>query len=162
MIKRFLAFGALAAAAVALAPVAQAGSGVDRATGGGQILVGTRGAGDTIAFTAQGTAEAAKGQVQFIDRTGGTGKGNVRFHGVVDCILVTGNTAEIAGHERDTREPFTLRVVDNGEGANAENDLIFFDDTADDKPCVQDNNDRDDVNVALARGNAQVYDAPES
>jgi hypothetical protein len=150
-----------AATALVVAPTALAGSDRDRATGGGQILVGTRGAGDTIAFTAQGTPEAATGQVQFVDRTGGTGKGNVRFHGVVDCILVVGNTAEIAGHERDTGDPFTLRVVDNGEGRNAvESDTIFFDDTADDEPCVQDDNDEDDPSVALARGNAQVYDAP--
>lgn len=139
---------------------AQAGSPNDRATGGGQILVGTRGAGDTIAFTAQGTASEAKGQVQFIDRTGGIGAGQVKFHGVVDCILVVGNTAEIAGHERDSGDAFTLRVVDNGEGLAAADDTIFFDDTADDEPCVQDDNDDDDVAVALARGNAQVYDAP--
>jgi hypothetical protein len=154
----------LAAAGVAgmvlAAPGAQAGSPRDRATGGGQILVGERGAGDTIAFTAQGTATEATGQVQFIDRTGGIGKGQVKFHGVVDCVLVTGNTAEIAGHERDTLAAFTLRVVDNGEGLAADNDLIFFDDTADDEPCVQDDNDDDDATVALARGNAQVYDAP--
>jgi hypothetical protein len=154
--------GLLAAVTTLSVPVAAtAGSGTDRATGGGQILVGSQGAGDTIAFTAQGTPEVAKGQLQFVDRTGGTGKGNVRYHGVVDCILVVGNTAEIAGHERDTGDPFTLRVVDNGEGAKAADpDMIFFDDTADDEPCVQDDNDDDDGSVALARGNAQVYDAP--
>lgn len=38
--------------------------------------------------------------------------------------------------------------------------MIFFDDTADDRPCVQDDNDEDDVSVALVRGSAQVYDAP--
>ncbi len=35
--------------------------------------------------------------------------------------------------------------------------MIFFDDTMDDEPCVQDDNDEDDPLVALARGNAQVH-----
>lgn len=150
---------AVAVLAIAIPGIASAGSPRDRATGGGQILV-TTGAGDTIAFTAQGTPQEAKGQLQFIDRNGGNGQDNVRFHGVVDCILVQGDTAEIAGHERDTNDPFTLRVIDNGEGAAAAADLIYFDDVADDQPCVQDNNDDDDPTTALARGNAQVYDAP--
>ena len=66
--------------------------------------------------------------------------------------------AEIAGRERDTGDPFTLRVVDNGEGRAAENDLIFFDDVEDDRRCDDDDDD-DDGRVALARGNAQVHDA---
>ncbi len=65
-----------AAAVIMVAPGLHAGSPRDRATGGGQILVGTRGAGDTIAFTAQGTPQQAREQVQFVDRTGGIGKGN--------------------------------------------------------------------------------------
>ena len=155
-----LIVAALAASGLLVAPMAQAGSDTDRATGGGQVLFSTKGAGNTIAFTAQGTPDDGKGQVQFIDRTAGKGQDQVKFHGIVECILVTGNTAEIAGHARgDTTSPFTLRVVDRGEGGAAEDDLIFFDDTADDKPCVEDENDDDDATVALARGNAQVYDA---
>ncbi len=150
----------LALTALALPFVASAGSSTDRATGGGQILVGSQGAGSTIAFTAQGTPAAAKGQVQVIDRAAGKGQNQVKFHGIVQCILVTGNTAEIAGGERDTNDPFTLRVVDNGEGMNADNDMIFFDDVEDDKRCESDDDDDDDAQVALARGNAQVYNAP--
>lgn len=150
---------AVAVLALAVPGMASAGSRTDRATGGGQILVSTDGgAGSTIAFTAQGTPVAAKGQVQFIDRTAGTGQSQVKYHGIVECILVNGNTAEIAGHERGSATPFTLRVVDNGEGAGA-NDMIFFDDVADDRRCATDDNDDEDATVALARGNAQVYDS---
>ena len=148
-------------AALAVPFVASAGSPTDRATGGGQVLLGTQGAGNTIAFTAQGTPTDAKGQVQVIDRSVGTGQDQVKFHGLVECLFVDGTMAEIAGVERDSGAAFTLRVVDNGEGANAsDNDMIFFDDVADDMRCAADDNDDDDVQMALARGNAQVYDAP--
>lgn len=153
---------ALAGVAVLVVPiVASAGSPTDRATGGGQILVANQNAGSTIAFTAQGTPTEGKGQVQVIDRSAGTGKNQVKFHGIVECIFVDGDMAEIAGVERGTGDPFTLRAVDNGEGANATgSDMIFFDDVADDMRCANDDNDDDDVQVALARGNVQVYDAP--
>lgn len=151
---------AVAVLALAVPGIASARSATDRATGGGQILVSNQSAGSTIAFTAQGTPEAAKGQVQVVDRSAGTGQSQVKFHGIVECILVEGNMAEIAGSERDTGDPFTLRVVDNGEGANDGNDMIFFDDVEDDARCETDDDDDDDAQVALARGNAQVYDAP--
>ena len=156
-LKIALVVGSIAALAVPF--VASAGSPTDRATGGGQVLLGT-GAGNTIAFTAQGTPTDAKGQVQVIDRSAGTGRNQVKFHGLVECIFVDGDMAEIAGVERDSGAAFTLRVVDNGEGANASgNDMIFFDDVADDMRCASDGNDGDDMQMALARGNAQVYDA---
>ena len=158
-LKICLAVAGLAAIAV-ISGSASAGSPTDRATGGGQILIGTGNAGNTIAFTAQGTPEAAKGQVQVVDRSAGKGQSQVKFHGLVECILVSGNMAEIAGSERDSGDPFTLRVVDNGEGVNASNDMIFFDDVEDDMRCESDDNDDDDTQLALARGNAQVYDAP--
>jgi hypothetical protein len=154
---RRLAGLAAGIAAVAAVPVAaQAGSGTDRATGGGQTLVGTQGAGNTIAFTAQGTQDAARGQVQVVNREAGTGRQQVRFHGTVTCLRVEGNTAELAGVGRDGGA-FTLYVVDNGEGANADNDLISFTRVAD-PSCDRDDSD-DDGSVELARGNAQVYDA---
>lgn len=148
-------------AMLAMATGATAGSKTDRATGGGQVIVGTQHAGETIAFTAQGTATSARGQVQLIDRDLGTGQDQVRFHGVVSCLLVMGgNTAIISGHERGTTtNPFALRVVDNGQGAGAGNDMIFFDRMADDNVCEQDDDDDDDGDTALARGNAQVYEA---
>jgi hypothetical protein len=156
MIKKAGIAAVLVAAVVPA--VAIAGSATDRATGGGQVLFSDKGAGNTIAFTARGTAEAAEGRVTFIDRSVGTGQAQEKFHGIVQCLFVNDNYAELAGVERDSGAPFTLRVWDNGEGANAENDLIFFDDVADDPRCGEEDDD-DDQSLALARGNAQVYDA---
>lgn len=149
----------IAGLALALPIAASAGSGTDRATGGGQILVSSSGgAGDTIAFTAQGTPDVARGQVQYVDRTGGTGQGQVKKHGQVTCLRVSGNMAKMAG-TWDQGGTFQLLVVDNGEGANATNsDMITLQD-AQDPTCNQENNDNDGQ-TDLARGNAQVYDAP--
>jgi hypothetical protein len=150
---------AMAVATVALAATAIAGSPNDRATGGGQILFSTDpGAGNTIAFTAQGTSEDAKGQVQFIDRSAGTGQSQVKKHGVVDCLFVEGNSARIYGHNRDdASDTFQLFVMDNGE-PNQGNDLVAFNDEPEGSCGNRD--DDDDGNTALARGNSQVYDAP--
>ena len=132
---------------------AQAGSPRDRATGGGQTAVGLQGAGNTIAFTAQntGSGDAATGQVQYIQRVDGQDK----LHGTVSCLRVSGNTAKIAGTGADGRA-FQLYVVDNGQGANADDDMIMFQ-LAGHATC-----DFDPGNQVpeLARGNAQVYDAP--
>src|SRR5688500_11548424 len=108
---------AVAVLAIAIPGIASAGSSTDRATSGGQTIVDSQGAGNTIAFTARGTVDAATGQVQYIDRTAGTGQAQVKFHGIVECLRVQGNTAELAGHERDSDQPFNLLVVDNGQGA---------------------------------------------
>ena len=149
---------------VALPAVATGAPSEYKATGGGQILVPDGGgAGDTIAFNAQGNADAAKGRVTYIDRNDDNVGGDKQFHGIVDCIIAVpsadGGYAEIAGHERDTNAPFTLRVTDNGEGAKAVGDMIFFDDVADDEMCAQDDNDDDDAQVELARGNVQIHKA---
>ena len=157
---------AVAVLAIAIPGIASAGAPNDRATGGGQILVSSDGgAGDTIAFTAQntgGAGNAAKGQVQVIDRSGGTGKDNVRFHGVVTCLIVTGNTAELAGTYKNgngATTGFILYAADNGEGANASGlDQIGLTRTSD-PTCERDDSD-DDGATDLARGNAQVYNAP--
>jgi hypothetical protein len=154
-------------AALITAPMAANAQGGprDRATGGGQILVSTDGgAGDTIAFTAQntGTDDVARGEVQYIDRTGGTGQGQTRFHGDVTCMTVMGNTAKIAGTfkngSNDTSTGFVLFVTDNGQGNASGADQIAFQRTTD-PTCERDNSD-DDGNTDLARGNAQVHDAP--
>lgn len=153
----------LAVAACLLAAGVASGAGAtssDRATGGGQILVSTDGgAGDTIAFTARNTGDddTAKGEVQYVDRTGGTGQGQVVVHGDVTCLQVNGNTAKLAGNFRDGTS-FTMVVVDNGEGAAASDDMIALQ-RVDDPTCERDDED-DDGSTALARGNAQVYDAP--
>lgn len=142
----------VAGAALALSGAsAFAGQG-DAATGGGQILVGDKGAGDTIAFTAQGSAAAATGQVQYVDREGGTGQGQTVMHGTVTCIDVQGNVARIAGEWRDGGT-FGLYVEDNGEGAGA-NDMIAI--TPNLTDCSDDRDD--DEPTGLARGNAQVRD----
>jgi len=133
---------------------AHAGSPRDRATGGGQFAVSMQGAGNTIAFTAQNSSssgDAATGQVQYIQRVDGQDK----LHGTVSCLRVSGNTAKIAGTGRDGRN-FQLYVVDNGQGAGADNDMIMFQ-YSDQASC--DFNPGNDV-PELARGNAQVYDAP--
>ena len=148
---------AVAAVTAALAASAFAGSPTDRATGGGQILLSTPGAGNTIAFTAQGTQEEGKGQVQFIDRSEGTGQSQVKFHGVVDCLAVNGNTAQIYGHDRDNEDDtFQLSVVDNGEPNLGQDTVAFSDDPVGSCSNPDDDTDGD---TALGRGNAQVYDA---
>jgi hypothetical protein len=145
--------GLILAIAIPVA-AAQAGSARDRATGGGQTAVSMQGAGNTIAFTAQDTSssgDAATGQVQYIQRVDGQDK----LHGTVSCLRVSGNTAKIAGTGADGRA-FQLYVVDNGQGASADNDMIMFQ-VADQATC--DFDPGNDV-PELARGNAQVYDAP--
>ena len=157
MHKRFAVPIALLAAAIPVT-TAIAGSPTDRATGGGQILVSSdgRGAGDTIAFTARGTTDAATGEIQYVDRSGGTGVGQSVLHGSVSCLNVDGNTAKLAGVFEDG-SAFTMVVVDNGEGALADDDTIALQ-KVDDPTCDRQNGD-DDSETALARGNAQVYDA---
>jgi hypothetical protein len=143
----------VAGAALALSGTsALAGQG-DAARGGGQILVGTEGgAGSTIAFTAEGTAETARGQVQYVDRSG---EEQVVQHGTVTCIDVDGTVARIAGTWRDGGS-FGLYVEDNGEGGNATSeDMIAV--TPELEGCESDREEDDPT--ALARGNAQVRDA---
>ena len=171
--RKFLAI-ALAAALVVPIAAANAGSANDRATGGGQIFVTfgedettvnepVEGAGDTIAFTAQESADGVRGQVQIVERSGGTGKGGLKLHGVVTCLTVMDNVARIGGTatrtDSEDRTAFELLVTDNGEGAAAAADTISlaFVDTPE---CSEDNED-DDNQTTLARGNVQVYDAPE-
>ena len=155
-LKLTLAVAALVALAIPF--VAAAGSSTDRATGGGQILIGTRGgAGDTIAFTAHDRTKNP-GQIQYIDRTA---TGQTRYHGTVSCVEVTGNSALIAGTwTKQGSGNFNLYVEDNGEGANAlEADAIFIEEAASDPTCDFDEPEDEDQ-LALARGNVQVYDAP--
>jgi hypothetical protein len=159
MARRPFVLAAVALALVAMLAMssgATAGSSRDRATGGGQILFSTQGAGNTIAFTAQGTADAAKGQVQFIDRSAGNGRDQVKYHGDVTCIDAVGNTAKVAGVLRNGNF-FNLYVQDTGEGLG-NSDPIFFDSMADMPDCDFDTPEDEDIQ-ALARGNAQVYDA---
>lgn len=154
---------------------ASAGSPRDRATGGGQILLSdASGPGSTIAFTAQGSVDDAKGQIQFIDRTGGTGRNQVRAHYVVDCVAVEEardndeTAAYVSGVNRDDpSDVITMYIVDNGEGAMADMDIVAVgpmgDDESSDGPCgVIEPSDEERATYALARGNVQTHDADAS
>ncbi|MDQ1684098.1 MAG: hypothetical protein QOC82_835 [Frankiaceae bacterium] len=119
-LTRTAAIAGLAVVAALAGTVAHAGAAVDRATGGGQILLSSsgHGPGDTIAFTAQQDAGGAKGRVNVIDRVQDTTGQGVHFRGTVECVVAQGNTAKIAGHgvnDDGTTTGFTLVVVDNGE-----------------------------------------------
>jgi hypothetical protein len=156
-LKRVLVVGVGALLAAVPATVALGGSTTDRATGGGQILVST-GAGDTVAFTAQGTTDAAKGEVQIVDRTGGIGQGQTVFHGDVICMEAENGMAEIGYRPKGdpAGDVDQLYVVDNGE-PNQGNDIVVIEENFD-SLCDLQNDSDDDGTVALARGNAQVYD----
>ena len=131
------------------------GSSVDRATGGGQVAIGTRGgAGDTIAFTAQDRTRNP-GQVQYVDRTA---TGQTTFHGTVTCLRVSGTNAKLAGEWANDAGNFEILVQDLAEGAGADMILIQPQETS--PQCTEDNDDDDEPLTALARGNSQVYDAP--
>ena len=169
MLKRML-FGASAiavGAALVVTPGAQAGSPRDRATGGGQTLIGDSGPGSTIAFTAQnrltpGDDFAATGQVQHIDRGSGTGSLQEKYHGEVMCLHVEGDTASIGGRLTKGGTPeaafFQMVVQDNGE-PNQGADLISFQPVGEEPTC-EDTPEVSNKELMLARGNAQVYDAP--
>lgn len=166
---------AAAVLSLAIPGFASAGSAYDRATGGGQIFFSVdedgnpstnepvAQAGDTIAFTAQEGRNGVKGQVQFIDRTGGTGRGQVKLHGTVTCLEVDGNTARIGGiatrnDDAGRGNTFQMLVIDNGEGlSNTEGDQIAFQFV--ENPDCGEQDGEEDFQTTLARGNAQVHDA---
>ena len=151
------ALGAAALSTAFLVPTFASAGQQDAATGGGQVNIGSRGgAGDTIAFTAKGTADDASGQVQYVDREEG---GQTVLHGTVTCLIVDGSTARIEGKWRDDEDgTFGIFVQDNGEGANASgSDIVAL--VPEEPMCDEDNDSNYDT--ALARGNAQVRDNTE-
>ena len=159
LVTRTTMVAGLAVLAALASPVSASNG--DKATGGGQILVASdgRGPGDTIAFQAQARPDGtATGMVNVIDRVEGAGGKGYHFRGDVTCIRVDGNTAKLAGTGEgpDGTTGFTLVVVDNGEGAAADNDTILLQ-YRDDPTCDEEDSDDDDA-VDLARGNAQVRD----
>lgn len=159
MRKLKLVLTGLAAASLAVTAGVASATQDDAATGGGQVLVGTKGAGDTIAFTASGTVNSGNGQVQYVDRDGGTGQDQTTYHGSVDCIHVSANVARISGTWRDGGA-FQLYVEDNGEGAGADSDVVTVFPNVDEVTCDPDDFEEpdDEDKTALARGNAQVRD----
>lgn len=175
-IRNFLIAAAVLSLAIpGFASAARQAGPTEKVTGGGQVFFtfGTNGgapstdepvtgAGDTIAFTAQETGGVARGQVQFIDRSGGTGQGQVKLHGTVTCVEVDGNTARIGGvatrNDDESRgNTFQMLVTDNGEGAsNVEGDQIAFQFVA--NPDCGEQDGEDDAQTTLARGNVQVHE----
>lgn len=126
-----------------------------KATGGGQTDVGTRGAGDTIAFVAQGSGDSVSGQTQYVDREGGTGQGQTVFHGRVTCLEVEENVATLGGNWAGGGG-YEVVVIDNGNGAGQDAIGVFPDEGA--MPDCERDEDPEDETAALARGNAQVRD----
>lgn len=170
-IRNFVIAAAVLSLAIpGFASAARPSGPTEKATGGGQIFFNfdsgseepVAGAGDTIAFTAQQSGnDPARGQVQFIDRSGGTGRGQVKLHGTVTCLEVDGNMARIGVVATRTddaeRRAFEMLVIDNGEGAsNTDGDQIAIS-FVDNPECSEDDED-DDAQTTLARGNVQVHE----
>lgn len=159
--KRVLISASVLALAVTGMSQSAAAPAVYKVTGGGQTLVpADGGAGDTIAFTAQSQGaegEAAKGQFQYVDRTGGTGKGQETVHGTVSCVVVfssgEGGMAAIGGYSR-SGEAFRIDVTDNGSGGGT-NDMIVVRRGA----AAQDGSDQDQDDTALCDEEAENADA---
>ncbi len=109
----------------------------------------------------------------------------MNFHGIVECLVVVGNKAYIAGIERGTEGPdavpFELWVLDGGAGAaERTNDmgLVWYGpETGQNEPdqqapgnysrprkdeyCgIEEDPTSRRPNAVLMRGNYQVHDAP--
>lgn len=179
--RKFLIFGL--AIAVVPAGIAFAQNGGLKVTGGGQVIASanTPGPGDTIAFNAQQTGAfdnmdiaPAKGQLQVVNRTAGTGPDQVKFHGNVTCIrefvdendpgeedderfIRFGGFEKVRGQQ--TPNAFTVDAQDNGEGANApESDMILFRERGNiSNPCDDSEPDTELRDTKLARGNVQEH-----
>lgn len=166
--KRILTGTAVLAVTLAGTGVGSAAPAVYKVTGGGQTLVGTTGAGNTIAFTAQSAGaegEAAKGQFQLQLRDGA----KETIHGEVNCVVVysyteDGGMAVIGGTSRDG-EPFRFDVIDGGEGKDA-SDMIRVsrgdeaedgDDNGSDSFLCDEEDEQAETD--FARGNVQVHKA---
>lgn len=137
-----------------------------KVTGGGQIIADSTagGAGDTVGFNAQQTADGARGQFQYVPRGESTNESapDSKFHGVVTCLESTGtNSARFGGFVRDGVQAFTVDVTDNGQGGDSEDDLILVRFT--DSPCADNpENDEDEAEdlLKLGRGNVKVHNSP--
>ncbi|MEX2290067.1 MAG: hypothetical protein WD794_07060 [Mycobacteriales bacterium] len=190
--KRTLISGAVLALAVGATGVAQAErpSGF-KVTGGGQIIADGSGggAGDTVGFNAQEIAgdrdDAARGQFQYVPRgqSGNASAPTEKFHGVVTCLIsggeamaneeaeddgqyneaLTEGSARFGGHLRDDPATFfTVDVTDNGQGGNAEDDLILVRITA--EACADNPEDEEDDAedlLRLGRGNVKIHNNPD-
>ena len=100
------------------------------ATGSGQIHAGSPPELRTFSFTARTDGSGvSSGQWELLNRSL-----DIRAHGNVDCLSVSGNVATIGGQvtEIDPSTPpnfvvgnfVVFQVIDNGQGSNAPPDLI--------------------------------------
>ena len=174
---------ALTASAVAIAAPGQAPY---KVTGGGQVFASSnvdeagkptvKGPGDTITFQAfiaeagANGSSAATGQVNIIDRTEGAGGKGVHVKGTVECAFIAPESDEGRGYAElygtatlkdGSTDDFVVRIQDNGQGNAAENDLVEFDYTSPDQSCGE-NDDQEDFEVTLARGNAKIHKVKSS
>lgn len=130
----------------------------DKVTGGGQVVADTeqpaQGAGDTLGFVARSTSnsgDAAEGQFTRVETSMTGQEGPTMFFGDVTCLTVDGDSAQFGGVERDSGQAFTVDVKDNGQGDDADADLIRFRET--DEPC----DDEEEPEQTLARGNLTIH-----
>ncbi len=132
-----------------------------------------------------GGDDAARGQFQYVPRGQSTNDSAPaeKFHGVVTCLLSGGeavqneedegdgnvNEALAEGSARfggflrdDPSQAFTVDVTDNGQGGNAEDDMILVRLT--EQPCA-DNPEDDDAEaedmLRLGRGNVKIHNNPD-
>jgi hypothetical protein len=154
MRTRYGLIGAVIAGLMVAGVVAATSATAPKVTGGGQTLNGSTGAGDTIAFTAQGEGEDVRGQVQYVDRTD---SGQTVRHGAVTCLVYEGSNQARLGGEWRGGGTFEILVRDNGEGNGTQDQIGVYPDATPD--CGPTQNEDDDATVALARGNAQVHPA---
>jgi hypothetical protein len=156
-VKRLLVGGAILALGVAGMAQSQAAPAQWKVTGGGQITVSLDENGDpvpvkeTIAFNARSTDAdgGAQGQLQYNSHDG------TKFHGTVSCLVVDGNRATFAGvvtNGDNEGDVFQVDVLDNGEGAEAAEDMILLT-NPDDADC----GDPQDPTGELGHGNVQVH-----
>ena len=176
---------ALTASAVAIAAPGQQEY---KVTGGGQTFASSqvdengkptvKGPGDTITFQAfisaasdaDGPGAPATGQVNIIDRTPGAGGKGAHFKGTVTCAYVMPESQDGMGYaelhgtgttKNGNSTPFVVRIQDNGQGANADTDLVEFDYTDSNPQCEDEPND-EEFEFTLARGNAKIHKANPS
>ncbi len=184
-IRIALAFAA--ALSLALAAVAVAAQTEYKVTGGGQTFASSnvdengkptvKGPGDTITFQAfieeaNNFESPATGQVNIIDRVDGatTAKGQgIHIKGEVECAYIAPESEDGRGYaelygtarlEDGTVEDFVVRIQDNGQGNAADSDLVEFDYTDADQ-CGE-NEDEEEIEFTLARGNAKIHKANPS
>jgi hypothetical protein len=173
-VKRVLISAAIVALATAGISSATAAPAVYKVTGGGQITTADqKGAGSTVAFTAQSAGlegAASKGQFQLQLRTA---EGQETVHGTISCVVVTSYTDKggiaVMGGKATDGEPFRIDVSDTGEGGDVV-DLILvrrgaeaYDgaDNDDNQSNDQKLCDEEDEKPTLmfGRGNVQVHKA---